>query len=215
MNTEPSINGSTPGTGSSTQELLLSSARKLFALKGFEGTTVKDVADEARVNISLVSYHFGGKEGLYRACLEQIGTDKLRRTRGLLSPAASLEEVRIKLTLFCTQIFEAHVEDPHLHAMMHRECEAPIPIIEDIFKRTFFKIWEELVAFITDAQKAQYLRADVDPQLATTQFMLSVLQLAKMDTQNFRFFGKTLRDPEYRTHATQQIVQLFLKGTAS
>ncbi len=51
---------------------LLSAARYVFAEKGYEGTTVKELADRAGVNVSLVSYHFGGKEGLYKECILHI-----------------------------------------------------------------------------------------------------------------------------------------------
>lgn len=200
---------------SSTQELLLALARKLFAAKGYAGTTVKDVADDAQANVSLVSYYFGGKEGLYRACFEQIGTAKLRQARDLLQPAQSAEEFRVRLTLLCRDIFDAHQDNPNLHAMIHRECESPEPIVEDIFKRTFLKVWEELERFIASAQSLGIVRGEIDPSIAATQFLLGLLQMAKLDTLNFRFFGKTLKDSEYRTHVTQQIVQLFLKGTSA
>jgi AcrR family transcriptional regulator len=53
-----------------TRRALLDAAAALFAEHGFEGVSVEDVADRARVNKALVSYHFGGKRGLYVAVLE-------------------------------------------------------------------------------------------------------------------------------------------------
>ncbi len=53
-----------------TRRALLEAAAVLFAEHGFEGVSVEDVADRARVNKALVSYHFGGKRGLYVAVLE-------------------------------------------------------------------------------------------------------------------------------------------------
>lgn len=46
------------------QQLILDVAEKLFAAKGFKGTSVRDIAQEAGVNISMISYYFGSKEGL-------------------------------------------------------------------------------------------------------------------------------------------------------
>ena len=45
-----------------TRDLLIKAARSLFALQGYKATTVKEIADKAGVNISLISYHFDGKE---------------------------------------------------------------------------------------------------------------------------------------------------------
>ena len=50
-----------------TRERLIRAAAQLFAEKGYEGASVKELAQEAGVNVSLVSYHFGGKDGLYRS----------------------------------------------------------------------------------------------------------------------------------------------------
>lgn len=40
-------------------------ALKLFVEKGYDGTSIRDVADAANVNLAAISYHFGGKAGLH------------------------------------------------------------------------------------------------------------------------------------------------------
>lgn len=57
---------SSGNSASSTSEDLIRAAKRLFASQGFDGTTVRDIADAAKTNLSLVSYYFKGKEGLYR-----------------------------------------------------------------------------------------------------------------------------------------------------
>lgn len=42
-------------------------AEKLFADKGFDGTSVRDIADAADVNVAMISYYFGSKEKLLEA----------------------------------------------------------------------------------------------------------------------------------------------------
>ena len=53
------------------RDKLLAAATPLFAAKGFSGTNVREIAGAAGVNVSLISYHFGGKEGLYSAVLSE------------------------------------------------------------------------------------------------------------------------------------------------
>jgi len=48
----------------STREKLLSSAVQLFAERGFDGVSVRDIANAAGVNSGLVAYYFGGKKKL-------------------------------------------------------------------------------------------------------------------------------------------------------
>jgi len=47
-------------------ERLLDSAEKLFSVKGFDATSVRELAADAECNIASVNYHFGGKENLYQ-----------------------------------------------------------------------------------------------------------------------------------------------------
>lgn len=61
---------------SPTRRRLLEVGRRLFAQRGFAGTSVRALTREAGTNLGAVTYHFGGKEGLYgavlAACLEPL-----------------------------------------------------------------------------------------------------------------------------------------------
>jgi len=48
-----------------TKERILSAAEELFAVQGFDSTSVRDITTAAESNIAAVNYHFGGKEKLY------------------------------------------------------------------------------------------------------------------------------------------------------
>lgn len=55
-----------------TKKRIRDAAADLFARHGVGRTTVRDIAKAANVNVAMVSHHFGGKEPLYRACLEAM-----------------------------------------------------------------------------------------------------------------------------------------------
>lgn len=63
----------------STQQLLLDAARRRFAGDGYAATTVRDIADEAGVNVALINRYFTSKEGLFEACLTGAA-DEIGRT---------------------------------------------------------------------------------------------------------------------------------------
>lgn len=54
------------------EQKIIEVATRLFAKNGFEGASTRDICKEAGVNISLISYYFGGKEGLYRKIVADI-----------------------------------------------------------------------------------------------------------------------------------------------
>ncbi|SNT50034.1 DNA-binding transcriptional regulator, AcrR family [Asanoa hainanensis] len=58
-----------------TRRLLLEAARRRFARNGYAATTVRDIADEAGVNVALINRYFASKEGLFEACLRGVGTE--------------------------------------------------------------------------------------------------------------------------------------------
>ena len=55
-----------------TRAALLNAARTLFSTRGFASTGVREVAELAGVNSSLVGRYFGSKQGLFRAALEEV-----------------------------------------------------------------------------------------------------------------------------------------------
>jgi len=58
-------------SGKERREQLLDIGRTLFADKGFDGTSVEEIADKAGVSKPVVYEHFGGKEGLYAVVVDR------------------------------------------------------------------------------------------------------------------------------------------------
>jgi AcrR family transcriptional regulator len=58
-------------TGTQRREQLLEVGRALFARKGFDGTSIEEIASEAGVSKPVVYEHFGGKEGLYAVVVDR------------------------------------------------------------------------------------------------------------------------------------------------
>src|SRR5271155_253587 len=66
----------------STRQQLLEAAGHLFAKKGFERSTAKEICEKAGTNPAAVNYHFGGIEGLYAAVLEEA-RDRILSVRAI------------------------------------------------------------------------------------------------------------------------------------
>ena len=62
-----------------TREAIIKAAVHLFAEKGFDGTSVRDIVTKARVNQAAINYHFKSKDGLYlevlKTAFEKLTTD--------------------------------------------------------------------------------------------------------------------------------------------
>lgn len=55
--------------GADTRAALLASGRSVFANKGFDGASVRDITRHAGANLGAITYHFGSKRALYEAVL--------------------------------------------------------------------------------------------------------------------------------------------------
>jgi AcrR family transcriptional regulator len=81
-----------------TRDRILSASQKLFADKGFDATSVRDITTEAGCNVASVNYHFGGKDNLYletfRSMLTVLRDRRLEMIGELMErePTPSLEE---------------------------------------------------------------------------------------------------------------------------
>lgn len=87
-------------TGAERREQLLDIGRALFAEKGFEGTSVEEIAAKAGVSKPVVYEHFGGKEGLYAVVVDREMRQLLDMVTGALTaghPRELLEQAAFAL----------------------------------------------------------------------------------------------------------------------
>jgi len=59
-----------------TIENILEAAKKKFGESGYDGTSIQEIAKEAKVNVAMVSYYFNGKENLYLEVFKKYGFAK-------------------------------------------------------------------------------------------------------------------------------------------
>jgi AcrR family transcriptional regulator len=87
-------------TGKERREQLLDVGRRLFAERGFEATSIEEVAARAGVSKPVVYEHFGGKEGLYAVVVDREMQNLLDRVTGALTaghPRELLEQAALAL----------------------------------------------------------------------------------------------------------------------
>src|SRR3954447_5278458 len=97
------MNGNRPPPDS--RHKLIEAAIAEFGRKGLEGTSTRDIARRAGVNIAGIVYHFGGKDQLYLACAEHIAQTVLQGFRppegdAPLPPTAELKRILAQVGRF-------------------------------------------------------------------------------------------------------------------
>jgi AcrR family transcriptional regulator len=80
-------------TGKQRREQLLEIGRSLFAEKGFDATSVEEIAQRAGVSKPVVYEHFGGKEGLYAVVVDREMSALLESITGALTSTGHPREL--------------------------------------------------------------------------------------------------------------------------
>jgi AcrR family transcriptional regulator len=89
--------------GDDTKEQILDAARDALASAGYARTTTRSIADRADVPLSLVHYHFGGKQQLLAAVLARENERLLERQRAMY---AGPEPLAVKWRIACAYLNE-------------------------------------------------------------------------------------------------------------
>lgn len=81
---------------------ILEVAETLFAENGFDGTSIRDISKEAKINIAMVSYYFGSKERLLEALI-------LHKTAGLKEQLENLLEENLEPVAKMNKLIELYI----------------------------------------------------------------------------------------------------------
>ncbi len=98
---------------------IIETAEKLFADKGFDGTSVRDIAEEAGVNVAMISYYFGSKEKLLEALFTYRAEGTTKKLESMLEDKKldPLEKVNMMIDFFIEKFHTQHC----FHKIMMRE----------------------------------------------------------------------------------------------
>lgn len=120
-----------------TRERLLEAATDLFAAHGFKRVTIRQICQAAHANIAAVNYHFGDKEGLYRAIFDGVvsamqETNAAAFEAGAGSPPADRLRVFVRTWLRRVTASPKHLS---IHRLMTRELEDPTGALDRVFEQ--------------------------------------------------------------------------------
>jgi TetR/AcrR family transcriptional regulator len=138
---------------------LIAAAIPLFAAKGLNGVSVRELATAAGVNLSMISYYFGGKEGLYAAVLtEQFA---------ILEQIGEIEQMEIdtlqKFELYVRATVSRYRKNPYLLRFYTSELTNPTACFETIVKPAIKGVVQILLETFTDGLSHEKFRKGLDP----------------------------------------------------
>jgi len=122
-----------------TKARLLQAGRKIFAEHGLENATIRDICSQAGANVAAVNYHFGGKEKLYIAVLQDYiekENERHPRDAGVTEQSPPEERLRVYLRSFLLQTLgDGTPENDRLGKLLTQEFIEPSQYFGEIFEK--------------------------------------------------------------------------------
>lgn len=112
-----------------TKVKIMEVARVLFATNGFEGTSVREIARVAEVNVASLNYHFSSKEKLFHEILLKGHADCSADIQAMAQKGLSLEDLQVEIFRYFQT--KSHDLMSHFKMMMSTEQKMILPEGED------------------------------------------------------------------------------------
>lgn len=181
-----------------SRQALLEVAKPIFANRGYDAATVKELAEAANVNVSLISYYFGGKEGLYRACILNFAQSRMEAMDRILCEPKSQDEFRLRLRMFAEEMIDVHLREPDLCTIIHRDIDMGQPVATEIFKDVFFQLFLRLENFLRHAEKIKLIGKPRRLEITTSLVFGSLIEFLKAEKKRLLLGRDSISDKKYR-----------------
>jgi len=196
---------------------ILKEAARLFAQGGFAATSTREIAKATGLNVSLISYYFGGKEGLYRAVIEDFATkvrtgmdsliDEINQNQNFT--VVELEQFLGKLV---DRFLSIHWDSPEIVRIMLREKASGMPFAKEIHANVFDKVASKVADIIRLAQGKGFVRKDLNPKLFLALFAESVNGFLAMQTIGIELDEECRQFFADKEQFKEQTLKIFLRG---
>jgi len=181
-------------------------AERLFAERGFDGTSVRDIAHEAGVNIAMISYYFGSKEKLMEALLEwRVGEIKIRVESLIKDDRFTPLE---KVNMLIDEHIERAIQKKSFHKIMVSvQVTNKNPSILKAANQVKIRNAKVIAELIKDGQKKGVFKKNIDLILMLNTLVGTVNQ-NMMNLDYYREFNS-------QTEMTDEAFQIIIKKRLS
>jgi AcrR family transcriptional regulator len=128
---------------------LIAHATRIFAAKGYAASSTREICEAAGANVAAIHYHFGDKEGLYRAVLAAPIEAMAARFGRFDDPALDFgQAMRVLLRPFVAMALD---EDPEARDVLRlhlREAFEPTDVFRDVVDRIVVPLHRALAALL-------------------------------------------------------------------
>jgi len=190
-----------------TSEKILEAAQKLFEDRGFDLTSVRDIATAADVNVALINYHFESKENLLLTILEKrMDKTRMRLSDINKSDLTPEEKLRQVVSLYVEKVF---ANCPYYHFVQRELSSNGRSELREAISKIITRNAREFRSLLEDGQKLKVFRKDADLELsAATLFGIIYQTSHEFFSKRYRLPGE--KDQAFRIRVENYTYQLLI-----
>lgn len=195
---------------------ILDVATKLFAKLGLDKCSTREIAKHSDVNVSLISYHFGGKEGLYRECIRNHALqvrDGLKDSIEQFDKRPLTRELFLEdMTLMVDHMIQSQWHNPEMAKIIAREKLAGFPYASEMHNEIFYPLIQKFYRLFEAGQESGIVKKEISAPLFFVSMMEAVCGMFNMkdcDIPLTRDCAAILNDP---VALRNQIISIYLTG---
>ncbi|MEO8602501.1 MAG: TetR family transcriptional regulator [bacterium] len=192
---------------------IIEAALQLFGAQGYDGAMTRDIARAAGVQQPLINYHFGSKEGLWRAAVTHVFSLLSASVADTLPHLAALDG-RDALALVLRRFVHFNAAHPELTRLMIKEATARTKRLEWVVEQHVRPTFEAVLSLIRRTQWQGHLRG-IDPASAYYLFMGAATGVFVMAPAYQMLTGVDPFDPARRDAYADAVVALLLPQSAA
>jgi AcrR family transcriptional regulator len=171
-----------------TRDKILDVAESLFARKGYDGTTIKQIGGGSGLNPALIYYYFDGKEGLYKAVLQRFFDTVLAQGVAVLDGTVPPAEAIRRLLALQAEWLLAR---PNLYRLLVREMvDHDARHAQEIMLQMAAGPFQRLCRVIEQGQQSGSFRTDLEPRSAAVSTIAQVVYFFIFRPAVGIFFGQ-------------------------
>lgn len=194
-------------TPDDSRQRILAASRVLFAKQGFSKTSTRTIAKEAGCNISLIVYHFGGKEGLLDAVAKDVAQKVETRLSEILHRNESHKDKFHNIVHFLNTYLHQNGEFIKIVFNAYLSENRPIP---PQFAAQVQQNAQLLISFFESLQSAQIMNRALDPRITTTLLMGTAISQIIAEPLFSKVRGES--SGKSRDIIEKNMASIFLKG---
>lgn len=154
---------------------MLGAALHGFSRKGYDGTGLREIAEEAGVDPALISHQFGSKFALWKAVVDEIASRLAAARRSIeeLHGASGPTEERVREGL--TRFITANCDIPELSKFLSDEMSQPGERQEYVLREIWGPYQDAMLPLLQEARADGLLRHDGSPELTLMMVMGAIM----------------------------------------